>query len=212
MPNDTLVHIVDDDEAVRRSTAFMLRHAGFAVETHTDGLAFLKAVQPGERACVLLDVRMPGMDGLTVQRTLHERGLDLPVVILTGHGDIQIAVEAMRAGAVNFLEKPYEKEALLNALAEAARRLDRSHDREIQAVEAQARLAGLTKREKDVLDGLIRGWPNKTIAHHLGISPRTVEIYRANMMEKLRVRSLSEALRLAFIADGVIAPRTPIAH
>jgi two-component system response regulator FixJ len=201
MPVEKLVHIVDDDDSVRRSAAFMLKHAGYRVESHISGVEFLKEAKSAERGCVLLDVRMPEMDGLEVQQEMAKRGIDMPVVILTGHGDIAVAVRAMRAGAVNFIEKPYEKEALLRAIEEAYARLDRSHDREMKAGEARIRLASLTGRERDVLNGLVAGYPNKTIAYDLGISPRTVEIYRANMMEKLRVRSLSEALRIAFIAE-----------
>ena len=201
MPAEKLVHIVDDDDSVRRSAAFMLKHAGYRVESHVSGIAFLKEARSAERGCVLLDVRMPEMDGLQVQQEMAVRGIDLPVVILTGHGDIAVAVKALRAGAVNFIEKPYEKETLLHAIDEAYARLDRSHDREMKAGEAMIRLASLTGRERDVLNGLVAGYPNKTIAYDLGISPRTVEIYRANMMEKLRVRSLSEALRIAFIAE-----------
>jgi two-component system response regulator FixJ len=201
MPAEKLVHIVDDDDSVRRSAAFMLKHAGYRVESHVSGVEFLKSAKSTERGCVLLDVRMPEMDGLEVQQEMGARGIDMPVVILTGHGDIALAVKALRAGAVNFIEKPYEKEALLRAIEEAYMRLDRAHDREMKAGEAKIRLASLTGRERDVLNGLVAGYPNKTIAYDLGISPRTVEIYRANMMEKLRVRSLSEALRIAFIAE-----------
>jgi two-component system, LuxR family, response regulator FixJ len=206
MPAEKLVHIVDDDDSVRRSAAFMLKHAGYEVESHVSGVAFLKEVKNARRGCVLLDVRMPEMDGLEVQQEMVRRGIDMPVVILTGHGDVGIAVKAMRAGAVNFIEKPYEREVLLGAIDEAYVRLDRGHDKDMKAAEAQVRLASLTGRERDVLNGLVAGNPNKTIAYDLGISPRTVEIYRANMMEKLRVRSLSEALRLAFIAEDSAEP------
>lgn len=216
MPAEKLVHIVDDDDSVRRSAAFMLKHAGYRVESHVSGVEFLRSAKLAERGCVLLDVGMPEMDGLEVQQEMGARGIDMPVVILTGHGDIAVAVRAMRAGAVNFIEKPYEKEALLHAIEEAYMRLDRSHDREMKAGEAKIRLASLTGREHDVLNGLVAGYPNKTIAYDLGISPRTVEIYRANMMEKLRVRSLSEALRIAFIAEGssdeIVAVKTPLPH
>lgn len=208
MANEKLVHIVDDDDGVRRSAAFMLKHAGYRVELHVSGVDFLKQAKSCERGCVLLDVRMPDMDGLQIQQEMVKRGIDMPVIILTGHGDIAVAVKAMRAGAVNFIEKPYEKEDLLHSIEEAFHRLERTHNREMKADEARVRLASLTGRERDVLDGLVAGYPNKTIAYDLGISPRTVEIYRANMMEKLRVRSLSEALRIAFIAeqadDGVL--------
>ncbi|CAO1654003.1 response regulator transcription factor [Parasphingorhabdus sp. NYA22] len=201
MSSERLVYIVDDDDSVRRSAAFMLRHAGFKVEPVESGVDFLKLAKGAERGCVLLDVRMPEMDGLQVQQQMIKDGIDMPVVILTGHGDIEIAVQAMRAGAVNFLEKPYEKEALIAAMEEAFVRLEDSNLKEMAASEAKVRLACLTGREQDVLDGLLAGLPNKTIAYDLGISPRTVEIYRANMMEKLRVRSLAEALRIGFAAE-----------
>ncbi len=203
MTNDRLVYVVDDDDSVRRSAAFMLRHAGFKIEQVESGVAFLKLAKGAERGCVLLDVRMPEMDGLQVQQQMIKDGIDMPVVILTGHGDIEIAVQAMRAGATNFLEKPYEKEALIAAMEEAFTRLENSNLKEMAASEAKVRLACLTGREQDVLDGLEEGYPNETIAYDLGISPRTVEIYRANMMEKLRVRSLAEALRIGFAAEGL---------
>ncbi len=214
MSAEKFVHVVDDDDGVRRSVAFMLKHAGYRVESHISGVEFLKSVKLAERGCVLLDVCMPQIDGLVVQQEMAARGIDMPVVILTGHGDIAAAVKAMRAGAVNFLEKPYEKEDLLHAIEEALKRIDQLDDRDMKAGEAKIRLASLTGREHDVLNGLVAGYPNKTIAYDLGISPRTVEIYRANMMEKLRVRSLSEALRIAFIAeessDEIIAVKTPL--
>ena len=206
MATEKLVHVVDDDDSVRRSAAFMLKHAGYRVESYVSGVAFLKEAKNADRGCVLLDVRMPEMVGLEVQQEMVKRGIDMPVVILTGHGDVGVAVKAMRAGAVNFIEKPYEKEALLSAIEEAYARLDRNHDKDLKAGEAKVRLASLSGRELDVLNGLVAGNPNKTIAYDLGISPRTVEIYRANMMEKLRVRSLSEALRIAFIAEGATEP------
>jgi len=202
MTSERLVYVVDDDDAVRRSATFMLRHAGFKVQAVDSGVAFLKLAKGAERGCVLLDVRMPDMDGLQVQQQMISDGIDMPVVILTGHGDVEIAVQTMRAGATNFLEKPYEKEALIAAMEEAFERLEDSNLKEMAAPEAKVRLACLTGREQDVLDGLMAGYPNKTIAYDLGISPRTVEIYRANMMEKLRVRSLAEALRIGFAAEG----------
>lgn len=209
MAADRLVHVIDDDDAVRRSAAFMLKHSGYRVESWVSGVEFLKEAKNAERGCVLIDVRMPEMDGLEVQQEMVRRGIDMPVVILTGHGDVGVAVQAMRAGAVNFIEKPYEKEALLGAIEEAYGRLDRGRSMDLQAAEASVRLASLTGRERDVLNGLVQGNPNKTIAYDLGISPRTVEIYRANMMEKLRARSLSEALRIAFIAEGAVEVPAP---
>lgn len=210
MANERLVYVVDDDDSVRRSAAFMLRHAGFTVEQLESGVAFLKRAKGAERGCVLLDVRMPEMDGLQVQQQMIRDGIDMPVVILTGHGDVEIAVQAMRAGAINFLEKPYEKEALIAAMEEAFERLEDNNLKEMAASEAKVRLACLTGREQDVLEGLMAGFPNKTIAYDLGISPRTVEIYRANMMEKLRVRSLAEALRIGFAAEGQNDQESPV--
>ncbi len=201
MADDKIVHVIDDDESVRRSVAFMLGHEGYKILSYASGVEFLKAVKNLERGAVLLDIRMPEMDGLEVQDELTKRGIDMPVIILTGHGDVGLAVKAMRAGSINFIEKPYEKATLLVALDEAFARLKRGREKEMLASEAQVRLASLTGRERDVLNGLVAGYPNKTIAYDLGISPRTVEIYRANMMEKLRVRSLAEALRIAFIAE-----------
>ena len=177
----------------------MLRTSGFAVEAHPSGVHLLKEKELAQ-GCILLDIRMPEMDGLEVQRALLERGVTLPVVVMTGHGDISIAVQAMKAGAVEFIEKPFEKAVLLAALEEGFARLDRSDRQRVRAEEAAIRLQALTSREREVLEGLAKGFPNKTIAYDLGISPRTVEIHRANLMTKLEVVSLSEALRIAFSA------------
>lgn len=196
-----IVHIVDDDDSVRRSVSYMLKHAGYQVESYASGMHFIKMAKSAERGCVLLDMRMPEMDGLHVQQEMVALGIEMPIIVLTGHGDIALAVKAMRGGAVNFLEKPYEKEDLLRAIDDAYLGLERTKSRGVKAEEARIRLAALTGRERDVLQGLVAGYPNKTIAFDLGISPRTVEIYRANMMEKLRVHSLSEALRIAFAAE-----------
>ena len=202
MSNDDkpLVYIVDDDEAIRRSASFMLKTSGFRVSSYDSGTAFLKAARSLEPGCVLLDIRMPGPDGLEVQRTLRDSGLLLPVVIMTGHGDVSLAVQAMKAGAVDFIEKPFERPVLLGALEVARGRLAKEAAASSREQDAEARLNVLTARERDVLGGLANGLPNKTIAYDLGISPRTVEIHRANLMEKLGARSLSETLRLAFAA------------
>jgi two-component system, LuxR family, response regulator FixJ len=196
-----LVHLVDDDEAIRRSAGFMLKTAGLHVRTYESGVEFLKCVPNLEPGCILLDIRMPGMDGLEVQEALKAKGVALPVIIMTGHGDVSLAVQAMKAGAVDFIEKPFEKAVLLSAIEQGVERLKRSHAGRERADEAAVRLQALTPREREVLDGLAKGLPNKTIAYDLGISPRTVEIHRANLMTKLEVRSLSEALRLAFAAQ-----------
>ena len=197
--SEKVVHLVDDDEAVRRSAGFMLKTSGFTVKSYASGVELLKEreLAPG---CILLDVRMPEMDGLQVQRALQERGIVLPVVVMTGHGDVNVAVQAMKAGAVDFIEKPFEKAVLLSALDQGFSRLDHAGRQNKRADEARIRLQTLTPREHDVLEGLVRGHPNKTIAYDLDISPRTVEIHRANLMSKLGVASLSEALRIAFAA------------
>ena len=194
------IHIIDDDDAVRRSASFMLKTSGFAVETWPSGVAFLKEVRHATEGVILLDVRMPEMDGLEVQHALNERGVTMPVIVLTGHGDVGIAVRAMKAGAVDFLEKPFEKAVLLSAIEAAFARLGDAKDKSARADEAAVIIQALTGRERDVLEGLAQGLPNKTIAYDLGISPRTVEVHRANLMTKLEVRSLSDALRIAFAA------------
>lgn len=200
MTDRKLVHIVDDEEAIRRSASFMLKTSGYAVETWATGVAFLKEIRHLPQGCVLLDVRMPEMDGLDVQQALLERGVTMPVIILTGHADVSIAVRAMKAGAVDFLEKPFEKAVLISAIETAFDRIGKADGAAARAAEANVVLGVLTPREREVLEGLAQGLPNKTIAYDLGISPRTVEVHRANLMAKLDVRSLSDALRLAFAA------------
>jgi two-component system response regulator FixJ len=207
MSEGKLVHLVDDDDSVRRSVGFMLKTSGHRVQSYSSGTELLKEATKLEPGCILLDIRMPGMDGLEVQQELQSRGVSLPVIILTGHGDIPLSVRAMKAGAIDFIEKPFEKGVLVAAIDEAFRSLSRSDSDRERAKIAMVRLQALTPRERDVLDGLARGLPNKTIAYDLGISPRTVEIHRANLMLKLEARSLSEALRLAFDAEK--APTGP---
>ncbi|MEG3144553.1 response regulator FixJ [Sphingomonas sp. RT2P30] len=195
-----VIHLVDDDESVRRSAGFLLRTSGFVVRPHASGVAFLKEAKAAPTGCILLDVRMPEMDGLEVQRELNARGIAMPVIVLTGHGDVGIAVQAMKAGAVDFIEKPFDKATLMAAIDAAFARIENADAQAASEHAASVRIAGLTPRERDVLQGLVRGHPNKTIAFDLGISPRTVEVHRANLMEKLGVHSLSEALRIAFAA------------
>jgi len=197
--SDRIVHLVDDDEAVRRSAGFMLKTSGYQVKSYASGVELLKERElvPG---CILLDVRMPEMDGLQVQQTLRERGNGFPVIVMTGHGDVGVAVLAMKSGAVDFIEKPFEKAVLLSAIEEGFARIEQADRGRARAEESRVRLQALTPRERDVLEGLVRGHPNKTIAYDLDISPRTVEIHRANLMSKLGVASLSEALRIAFAA------------
>jgi two-component system response regulator FixJ len=197
--SDKIVHLVDDDDAIRRSAGFMLKTSGYQVKSYASGVELLKEreIEPG---CILLDVRMPEMDGLQVQKALQDRGLTHPVIVMTGHGDVTVAVEAMKTGAVDFIEKPFEKAQLLSAIEEGFSRIAQAGRSTKRTEEARVRLQSLTSRERDVLEGLVRGHPNKTIAYDLDISPRTVEIHRANLMSKLGVASLSEALRIAFAA------------
>lgn len=200
MGDRRIIHLVDDEEAIRRAAGFALKTAGFGVETYASGVEFLRAARSTTQGCVILDVRMPAMDGLEVQTAMAERGIQMPVIVLTGHGDVSVAVQAMKAGAVDFLEKPFEKAALLQAVTRAFARIDDADIHAIEASDAQVRIAGLTPREREVLEGLAQGHPNKTIAYDLGCSSRTVEVHRASLMTKLDVRNLSEALRIAFAA------------
>jgi two-component system response regulator FixJ len=208
MPDSYVVAIVDDDDAVRQSTSRLLSRAGHRVDSYTAGAEFLASDLPQQLNCILLDMRMPGMDGLSVMRSLRERSLSVPIVVLTGHGDVPMAVEAMRLGAIDFLEKPYPAAALLEAINRACTAplpVPPGHPVNPQA---QARVAALSDRQRDVLRGILRGQPNKIIAWELGLSIRTVETYRAQMLEKLGVRGTAEAVRLAIAAglsDGSAA-------
>lgn len=200
MADRPLVHVVDDEPSIRRSLDFLLSNAGYAVTCWDSGEAFLARANRSQPACTILDVRMPGLDGLEVQKAMGGVGLDFPVIVLTGHGDISLAVRSMQNGATDFLEKPVDRDQLLSALENALAALgDREH-RAKQMRVAQARIGKLTARERETLDGLACGYPNKTIAYDLGISARTVEVYRANIMSKLEVISFAEALRVAFTA------------
>lgn len=200
----TNIYLVDDDDAVRRSAGFMLKTSGFTVHAFASGIELLKELKQLDPGCILLDIRMPDMDGLEVQQALNDRGVTMPVIVLTGHGDVATAVTAMKNGAADFLEKPFEKATLLDAIGRASDAIEHREAGSAFEREAKLRIAALTPRERDILRELAQGYPNKAIAHDLGISPRTVEVHRANVMSKLDVRSLSEALRIAFAAhiDG----------
>jgi two-component system response regulator FixJ len=201
-----LVHLVDDDPAIRRSVGFVLKTSGYEVKPYLSGTEFLKEARHADPGCILLDIRMPDKDGLEVQRELNAIGIDMPVIMLTGHGDVTAAVQAMKEGAIDFLEKPSTKAMLLRAVESAFERMKRTDSVSLSEQQAQIRLAGLTPREREVLEGLAQGYPNKTIAYDLGISPRTVEVHRANAMTKLGVASFPEALRIAFAAGLGKAP------
>lgn len=200
MTDKAIIYVVDDEDAVRRSVGFMLKTSGFEVHAYASGVEFLKEVKKLDPGCVLLDVRMPDMDGLEVQQELNAHGVSMPVIVLTGHGDVATAVQAMKGGASDFLEKPFEKASLIEAIERGSEKIGRKEQASKSEHEAKVRIAALTAREQDVLRELVRGHPNKTIAYDLGISPRTVEVHRANVMSKLGVRSLSDALRIAFAA------------
>ncbi|WP_423141130.1 response regulator transcription factor [Parablastomonas sp. CN1-191] len=200
MADPALVHVVDDEEPIRRSLEFLLRGAGYVATKWEDGETFLRGADPDMPACVLLDVRMPGRDGLEVQAAMARRGLNFPVIVLTGHGGVATAVKAMRAGAVDFLEKPFEREVLLRALDLGFAQLADASARRDRQSWAKTQIARLTAREQEVMEGLACGYPNKTIAYDLDISSRTVEVYRANAMAKLGVVSFADALRVAFAA------------
>jgi len=199
MPSERIVHVVDDDEAVRDSVAFLLRSAQIEVEIYESGVAFLGKAA-GATGCVVTDVRMPEMSGIDLMRRLKELGITLPVIVMTGHGDVPLAVEAMKAGAADFIEKPFNDETMLTAVRAALARGEAVGKRDAERAEIEQRLNSLSGREHEVLLGLVRGHPNKIIAHELGISPRTVEIYRANVMTKMDAPSLSDLVRMALIA------------
>lgn len=196
-----VVHVIDDDVDVRQSLAFLLSAAGFAVRVHESAVAFLTALPEVTGGCVLTDVRMPQMNGMELQRRLAELKSGLPVIVMTGHGDVPLAVEAMKAGAVDFIEKPFDDEVLLSAIRAALTRRARESAHDARTLEIQDRIKRLSEREREVLDRLVAGKANKVIAFELGISPRTVEVYRANVMTKMQADSLSELVRMALTED-----------
>jgi two-component system, LuxR family, response regulator FixJ len=195
-----LVHIVDDEESIRKSTGLLLGANGYSVRPWASSREFLDWVDERSTGCVLLDIRMPEVDGLEVQREMRRHRIAMGVIVLTGHGDLQTAIAAMKAGASDFLEKPFHPDMLLAAIEETLARTSHLEEERERGLAAERKIASLSAREIDVLRGLADGMANKQIAYALGISPRTVEIHRANMMAKLRTRSLSGALRLAFAA------------
>ncbi|MFI4998310.1 MAG: response regulator FixJ [Reyranellales bacterium] len=202
MTNSQVIHVIDDDVAVRQSLAFLLSTAGLAVRTHESAIAFLDILPVDQDGCIVTDIRMPEMDGLELQRRLRTRKVGLPVIVITGHGDVALAVEAMKAGAVDFIEKPFDDEVLLASIRSALTHNVRNVQRESRVAEVRGRLKLLSEREREVLDGLVAGKPNKIIAFDLGISARTVEVYRANVMTKMQAGSLSELVRMVLLDGG----------
>src|SRR5262249_11027212 len=198
-----------DDDAVRESLTFLLKTTGLSVRTYESATAFLHDDPKAKSGCVVTDVRMPDISGLDLLRRLKELHVSLPVIVITGHGDVPLAVEAMKAGALDFLEKPFDDDALLDAVAAALRHQGADAKREADRAGIMEKLASLSNRERQVLEGLVAGHPNKTIAFDHGISPRTVEIYRANLMSKMQAGSLSQLGRLALgggTMDGAANP------
>jgi two-component system, LuxR family, response regulator FixJ len=200
MSDKTVIHVIDDDMAMRDSLAFLLDVNGFAPRTYETAQAFLDATPVDAKSCVVSDIRMPGMNGIELVRKLKSEGLNCPTILITGHGDVALAVEAMKAGAVDFIEKPFDDHVLLGAIRAALDAQSRTLGDDTARTEAEARLAELSPRERDVLQGLVAGKINKVIAHELNISPRTVEVYRANLMAKTGARSMSELMRIALSA------------
>ncbi len=208
MQSDKVVHVIDDDEAMRKSLAFMLRAAKLEVQTYASATEFLEHLPQAKSGCVVTDVRMPGISGIDLLKRLRELKVAMPVIVITGHGDVPLAVQAMKEGAIDFLEKPFEEEAMLAAVRSAFDVQAMDADRQRAVAEIQEKLASLSTREREVLEGLVAGQANKVIAFNLGISPRTVEIYRANVMTKMKASSLSELVRMALIG-GVLNPAEP---
>jgi two-component system response regulator FixJ len=216
MPSSAVVHVIDDDEAMRDSLTFLIKVAGIDVRTYDSATSFLDHLPEIKSGCIVTDVRMPGLTGIDLLHRLRERHIPLPVIVITGHGDVSLAVEAMKSGAVEFLEKPFDDDALLTAVKAALSSESAHAKREAERAGILDRLASLSNRERQVLEGLVAGLPNKTIAFDHGISPRTVEIYRANLMSKMQAKSLSDLVRMAMIAgvlpsepDGAPPPGSP---
>ncbi len=197
MSEKRVLHVIDDDEAMRESLAFLLGTSGFEVKTFASAPAFLDALPDLDITCVVTDVRMHGMDGLEMMKRVKASGHHFPVIIMTAHGDVPLAVEAMKLGAFDFLEKPFEDEALITAINSAIQRGNAAAADEAETRNIEVRIKTLTPRERQVLDGLVAGQSNKVIGRELAISPRTVEIYRANVMTKMQASSVSELVRLA---------------
>lgn len=195
--DDYVVHVVDDEEPVRKSLAFLLTMSGFAVRMHESATSFLELAPGIGRACLVTDLRMPDMSGVDLLNHLKDAQALVPAIVITGHGDVPMAVAAMKAGAVDFIEKPFSDEVLIDAIRKAAKLLDRDTNDDLDAATLQSRLDSLSERERQVLAAVVAGLPNKTIAYDLDISPRTIEVHRSNVMAKMQARSLPELVRMA---------------
>lgn len=201
MANEPIVHVVDDDPAIRDSLAFLLDASGLASRTYDSSAALLARVPKLEPGCIVSDIRMPDMNGLEMVRRLGEMGVRHPVIVMTGHADVPLAIEAVRAGVKDFIEKPFDDEALLASIRAAVADQVQSAEQAGVDNELRERLGSLSTRERQVLEGLVAGHANKVIAYDLAISPRTVEVYRANVMTKMQARSLSELVRMTILAS-----------
>jgi two-component system response regulator FixJ len=199
---DKPVFVVDDDAAVRQGLRFMLRAAGYTVEAIPSALSFLEDYNPRRGGCLLLDVQMPQMSGLDLQQQLNVRGWRIPVIFITGHGTVSLAIAAMKAGAFDFIEKPLREDALLESIERALHWNDRAYEERLERATLQLRAALLTLREREVFELVATGEPNKVIARRLGISFRTVELHRAHISEKLQARSLSDLIRMGLIINS----------
>lgn len=193
---EIVVHIVDDEEAVRNSLAFLLSTSGFAARTHASATAFLEVAPTIRNGCLITDLRMPDINGVELLAKLRERDSMLPAIVVTGHGDVQMAVEAMKNGALDFIEKPFSEDVLIASIRRAVELAANKIKTEATIEATRTRLASLSEREAQVLKGVVAGQPNKTIAFELGISPRTVEVYRAGLMAKMQARSLADLVRM----------------
>jgi len=200
MPSNGKVYVIDDDEAMRDSLSFLLESAGFDVTLFESALKFLDALPELAFGCVVSDVRMPGLDGIELLKRMKTRPGAFPIIIMTGHGDIPLAVEAMKLGAIDFLEKPFEDDRLITMIEMAVQRAAPAAKNQALTQDIVARVATLSPRERQVMDGLIAGLSNKLIARDYDISPRTIEVYRANVMTKMQANSLSELVRFAMRA------------
>lgn len=203
--SDYVVHIVDDEEPVRKSLAFLLTMAGFTARVHESATSFLAAAPGMDRGCLVTDLKMPDMSGVDLLTRLGAAKALMPTIVITGHGDVPMAVAAMKAGALDFIEKPFEDEILIGAIKRAAERIVGAPSAQDDATAVQLRLDQLTERERQVLSAVVAGRPNKAIAFDLDISPRTVEVHRANVMAKMQAKSLPELVRMtlaAGVADG----------
>ncbi|HET9717408.1 MAG TPA: response regulator FixJ [Pseudolabrys sp.] len=200
MQPEPIVYVIDDDEAVRQSLEFLLQTAGIQVRGFESAKAFFAVLPDVRSGCIITDVRMPDITGIDLLRRVKELNLPLPVIVITGHGDIALAVEAMKIGAIDFLEKPFDDDLLLSAVRTALNKEASAAKQRAELAEIQDKLAALSNRERQVLEGLVAGHANKVIAFDLGISPRTVEIYRANLMTKMNANSLSDLVRMAMTA------------